>query len=180
MKQCSTCKQLKPLADFYSDYRRKDGLYRNCKECHLEATEKWRKKNLIKKSQATKRFYHFNLERMRKWHREYQRERKQKDVRFHLDSIMKTAICNALKNKTDRWFNLVGYSVDKLMKHLEKKFTSQMNWDNYGNYWVIDHIKPRSLFHYQSANDPEFKECWALRNLQPLEKIANLKKFNFY
>lgn len=53
-----------------------------------------------------------------------------------------------------------------------------MNWDNYGSYWHIDHIKPISLFKYETAEDPEFKKCWALDNLQPLEKIANLKKGN--
>ena len=44
----------------------------------------------------------------------------------------------------------------------------------------IDHIKPRSLFKYKKPENKEFKECWALNNLQPLEKIANIKKFNHY
>ena len=53
-----------------------------------------------------------------------------------------------------------------------------MTWDNYGSYWWIDHIKPRSLFKYEKPEDKEFKECWALKNLQPMEKIANIKKGN--
>ena len=28
--------------------------------------------------------------------------------------------------------------------------------------------------------DPEFKKCWALKNLQPLEKITNIKKSNHF
>ena len=55
-----------------------------------------------------------------------------------------------------------------------------MTWDNYGSYWWIDHIKARSHFKYKTAKDPEFKECWVLENLQPMEKIANMKKSNNY
>jgi len=31
---------------------------------------------------------------------------------------------------------------------------------------------------YTSLDDKLFQECWALSNLQPLEKIANVKKGN--
>jgi len=41
-----------------------------------------------------------------------------------------------------------------------------------------NHIRPRSLFKYNSPEDSEFKECWVLKNLQPLEKTANLRKSN--
>ena len=55
-----------------------------------------------------------------------------------------------------------------------------MNWDNHGTYWHIDHIKPKSWFKYDSAEHPEFKQCWSLENLQPLEAEKNLAKSNKY
>jgi 5-methylcytosine-specific restriction endonuclease McrA len=73
---------------------------------------------------------------------------------------------------------LVGYTVNELINHLEKQFDGKMSWDNYGSYWDVDHRKPRSLFHYENAEDPEFKECWSLKNLQPLEHKENLRKGN--
>jgi len=75
---------------------------------------------------------------------------------------------------------LVGYTLENLTKHLEKQFDDKMSWDNYGSYWHIDHIKPKSLFNYTSEIDKEFKECWGLNNLQPLEAKANLIKHNKY
>jgi len=66
------------------------------------------------------------------------------------------------------------------IRAVSKSVKRGMNWNNYGNYWAIDHIKPRSLFTYISPNDPEFKKCWSLDNLQPLEKIENIKKNNLY
>ena len=76
--------------------------------------------------------------------------------------------------------DLLDYSIKELMIHLEKRFRDGMNWDNYGPYWHIDHIKPVSHFKFKSKNDFEFKECWALSNLQPLLKSENLSKGNRY
>ena len=59
-------------------------------------------------------------------------------------------------------------------------FNDKMTWDNYGEYWHIDHIKPQSLFNFESFEDDEFKECWALDNLQPLSAEENRKKSNKY
>jgi hypothetical protein len=50
-----------------------------------------------------------------------------------------------------------------------------MTWDNMKE-WHLDHIVPKSAFTYASPDDPEFRACWALANLRPLWKKANLKK----
>ena len=91
---------------------------------------------------------------------------------------MSSTISKVLKGKKAgrRWQDLIGYTIEDLIQHLEKQFDEKMNWDNYGRYWHIDHIRPKSLFKYETAEDPEFKKCWALENLQPMEKIANIKK----
>ncbi len=75
------------------------------------------------------------------------------------------------------WQNLVGYDLDELMVHLEAQFTDGMSWDTYGKYgWWIDHIKPITAFTYTTPDDPDFKECWALDNLQPLWYAENISK----
>lgn len=33
-KKCTTCKEIKPVTDFYKDIRRADGLKSQCKKCH--------------------------------------------------------------------------------------------------------------------------------------------------
>lgn len=95
---------------------------------------------------------------------------------------MGSAISSSLKGaKAGRkWETLVNYTLEELMRRLEKQFEGKMNWDNYGSYWHVDHIKPRNLFNYISPDDLEFKQCWALKNLQSLEKIKNLKKHKNY
>jgi len=46
--------------------------------------------------------------------------------------------------------------------------------------WHVDHIKPQSLFNFESPEDVEFKQCWALENLQPMSAKENRKKSNKY
>lgn len=63
------------------------------------------------------------------------------------------------------------------MTHLEAKFEPWMTWEDYGFYgWHIDHIKPLAAFKYETPDDPEFKEAWALGNLRPLGAVQNWRK----
>jgi len=38
------------------------------------------------------------------------------------------------------------------------------------------HIVPQSRFHFKTVDDPEFKVCWSLDNLQPLWAKDNWSK----
>jgi hypothetical protein len=73
------------------------------------------------------------------------------------------------------WFDLVGYTADDLIKHIDSLFIGDMSWDNYGK-WHIDHIIPQSYFKFNSPDDIGFKQCWALSNLQPLWAEDNIMK----
>ena len=81
------------------------------------------------------------------------------------------------ENKSERhWEDLVPYTLQELKQHIESQFTSEMTWDNYGTYWEIDHIIPQNTFNFTSEKDIEFKMCWSLPNLRPLEKSLNRKR----
>lgn len=107
----------------------------------------------------------------------YSREHK------HLSKNTRSLLFNYLKKrdirKDGKTFILLGYSTKELLEHLESKFLDGMTWDNYGK-WHVDHIRPDSSFQYKSTYDKDFKECWALSNLQPLWAKDNLKKGNKY
>jgi hypothetical protein len=96
---------------------------------------------------------------------------------FVLHSRMTLSIRNCLKTgKGGRsWQELVGYSCDDLRRHLERQFLKGMSWERMGE-WHIDHIIPASSFVFASAEDAEFKACWALTNLRPLWAEDNHRK----
>nr|CAI9752059.1 hypothetical protein YSBCXYJI_YSBCXYJI_CDS_0157 [Caudoviricetes sp.] len=74
------------------------------------------------------------------------------------------------------WENLLNYTLQQLKEHLESQFTPEMNWDNYGSYWEIDHIIPQNLFNITDENCLDFKICWSLLNLRSLEKSLNRQR----
>ena len=119
----------------------------------------------------------------RKYRRKYLRQRR-KEARYRIDTRMGSNLSDALRGKRGkkgyrRWEDLVGYTIDDLIRHLEGGFDDKMSWDNYGKWgWHIDHIKPKSWFEYERPEDEEFKRCWALDNLQPLWAKENLRKYN--
>ncbi|MFA5340610.1 MAG: hypothetical protein WC332_02420 [Clostridia bacterium] len=76
------------------------------------------------------------------------------------------------------WEEIVGYTLDQLKNHLEKKFQNGMTWENYGKVWHVDHKIPVSVFNFKNINDLDFKRCWSLSNLQPMFAFDNQSKGN--
>jgi len=103
-----------------------------------------------------------------------------KDPHLKLHSVISHSIRISIKDKKRRrWETLVGYSLEQLIDHLERQFTRGMRWENHGRgdgCWHIDHIVPRAAFRYETADDPDFKACWALTNLRPLWQKENISK----
>lgn len=205
-KRCSHCKEIKSQEDFSVAKRVKGGLQAWCKDCkrdyNAEYMKKYRKseKYVETKKEQDKRYGQSDKAkayRKEYWSRphikarrkvymkEYVATRRKKEPKFRLDQSISGLINSSLKRYGGKkmrrsWEDLVDFKLEELVRHLEKQFNETMSWDNYGSYWWVDHIKPISLFRYKSAEELEFRECWSLLNLQPLEKIANIRKSNSY
>lgn len=61
----------------------------------------------------------------------------------------------------------MGCSPEEMVKHIEKKFSNGMNWDNYGVHgWHLDHIIPCQRF--DLSREDHCSVCFNWRNLRPL------------
>lgn len=108
------------------------------------------------------------------------------------EARLKSAVTNAIYTRVTKSSGFrvrnplmyLDYTMEDLRYHLESKFATWMNWDNWGAFngktrtWQIDHITPQSSFPYVDLEDPNFTKCWALSNLRPLETVDNLRKRN--
>jgi hypothetical protein len=80
------------------------------------------------------------------------------------------------RTKPGKYERALGYRFADLKAHLQANFLDGMSFENWGAVWEIDHIIPCSAFHFESLEDPRFRECWALSNLRPLWKPDNQAK----
>jgi hypothetical protein len=151
-RACSKCNKTYPATKeyFVATKESRIGITRTCKACgRIESAKRASKRRSISK--------------------------------YRLHSNISGAINASLTEKKNgrRWESLVGYTLDNLVKHLEKQFTKGMHWDNYGlKGWTIDHIIPVSAFNYKTANDMDFHRCWTLSNLRPMWLPDNVRKSN--
>lgn len=130
-------------------------------------------------------YYHANKERIkkatnsadrkrrrkfyiRKWQYDYSKTKKGKAINF-----MRKSLQRCIGNKYDRTEEVLGYTKEDLVSHIESNFKPGMSWDNYGD-WHIDHIVPIVVFIKKGVECP--KKINALENLQPLWAIENLSK----
>ena len=113
-------------------------------------------------------------------HRIYKKEKYISDVVFKLRAICSSSIYQAMKSSKSgsSILDYLPYTMEELRVHLENQFDQKMSWENHGSYWQIDHITPQSKLPYTSMLDDNFKKCWALDNLRPLEGSENRKKYN--
>lgn len=73
------------------------------------------------------------------------------------------------------WESIVGYSLEQLITHLERRFSPGMSWQEMDR-WHIDHVRPLSSFDIKAIGDAEFLRAWDLQNLRPMWAADNLKK----
>jgi hypothetical protein len=138
----------------------------------------WHKTNPDKARGIALKWYYKNQPKAKATARQYQAKILSTE-RGKLNSNMRKRIGASLKNGSkarQHWESLVGYTVDQLRAHLEKKFTQEMTWENYGKVWEIDHKIPIAVFNFEKPTDIDFRICWSIKNLQPLKSFENRSK----
>ena len=111
-------------------------------EKYMVASKEWNKNNRERINQKTK-------------------ERKKSNHLLRLQDSVTSIINYHLKKKTQKTSEYLGCSYEEYSLYLEKQFTKNMNWDNYGTYWEIDHTIPLSndgSFHYTNTTPMAISE----------------------
>ena len=151
------------------------------KEYMTNKSKIWYEQNKEHRKEYLKEYREKNVDKIREIKRTYEKTRKHNDPLYKLISNFRTAVYQVLKennvDKNGHYFEILKYTPDELIIHLEEKFTDEMSWDNYG-IWHVDHIRPISSFNIQEIGDESFMECWSLKNLQPLWGDENIRKSN--
>lgn len=158
-KICKKCNIKQPETEFTKNAHN-DTLKKTCKNCMYNNRSK-------RSHEQTKK----------KW-REYHKMKMETDPSYRIIRRLRKRVGNLISGSPTSISRAVGCSKEELKRHLESQWKDGMNWDNYGTYWVIDHIKPVASFNLE---DPEeIKKCCHYTNLQPLTAEENSKKAAIY
>ena len=197
-RQCIKCDTNKCI-DKFRQYT--TGSYSNtCKKC-LNDIDKIRKKNLRQKKLENclaicekcnkektlqnfaklKKFYKKKIclecypEFLRTQKIEWCKNEHNTNLNYRIKKSLAARLRNVL-NKSDTTMNYIGCNIQYFREWLEYNFTDEMNWDNYGSFWSIDHIIPVCKFDL-TVEDEKFK-CWNWTNMMPKTVKYNSSKKN--
>jgi hypothetical protein len=197
-KFCSKCKKLQPFSSFYMNQSmgkntNRSGVSCQCRNCMSQNCKNYFNNNrehkreydrlykrqpsvLLKRLEYQKEY--FKNSENKKRINTYMNERYHNNIQQKLHTIISVSInkCLSGRKNNNSINNILNYTMLELKQHLEFQFDNNMNWDNYGTYWEIDHIVPISKFKFNSYDDTDFKNCWSLQNLQPLPCVLNRMK----
>lgn len=139
--------------------------------------EAWKKYYQKRKEYKVK-----NADKLKKARNLRQQKRYKEDLSYKMTVLLRASFYKALKRKqgkkTKSIISIIGCSQDFLRGYLESKFKREMNWENHGILWEIDHIIPIDSF--DLANIEEQYKCFHYSNLQPLFKTTEIAKLNGY
>lgn len=179
-KRCGNCSIEKYLSEFRTMKEKrskiaKEYLCSMCKTCEKERALKNYYKNQEKNMIKSKKYKEENKDKINKTRRVYIKklmENPYERLKRNMKSLISTKI---RKYKTKHIADYLGTDI-KLMSWIEYNMNENMNWENYGKYWQIDHSIPISLFNL--SNEQESLDCFCWMNLMPMLAIENLKKSN--
>lgn len=160
-KICTKCNMEKDISNF--TFRKFRNIYEaQCKKCKAEQ-EKLRR--ILKHDEIRI-----------KAKENYKPPPSQRRIAINLRKRTNRYVTN--RNGKNLYLKLLGCNKQFLIKWFEFHFQMDehfnMNWDNYGQHWHIDHVKPCCSF--DMTNDDEQKECFHWTNICPVLKDYNLLK----
>lgn len=137
----------------------------------------WRKRNAERVRAVGKRWREANPEKVREKQRRAD-AKLQQNPEHVLKKRIKARVRALLKGGSSREIErALGYTRADLVAHIQRQFAVGMAWEALMRGDIhIDHIIPVSRFRFDSIEDPEFRACWALSNLQPLWATDNQRK----
>ena len=183
-KECRCLIEKKRRNSNLDEYKKKDKeYYQKNKEKHNNKSKEYRIKNREQIIIQKKNYYEKNKNKIKLYHQQNKNNRNlrirllRKTSRvFAIKESIRSRIHELFKNKKTSTSLLIGTNNNNLKKWIEIQFDEKMNWNNYNDYWVIDHVIPLSFFNIINENEKLMCTNWI--NLRPYEKKENMKKSN--
>lgn len=158
--------------------------YESNKESKLKYQKEYYNTNKQSVSDYKKKHSIENKDKITKYKSNYQKQRRKTDSIFKFKSSISSLIRKSIKNKgftkKSKTYEILGCDFEIFKEYIENKFTEEMNWENHGTFWDIDHIIPLCT----AITEEDIIRLNHYTNLQPLDSNTNRNikrdKVDFY
>lgn len=148
------------------------------------------KQHVLNSSEYKKQWYLDNKTRLNQLSKEYnQNKRNSEGVYYNNGEWIKVKpkmtleerkLVNTFRDKIRRAtklnrkssLDILGCSISEFKAHIESQFLPEMNWDNWGVVWELDHIIGCAKF--DMGDEQQIKSCFNFTNYQPLFKTTKI------
>ena len=156
---------------------------KNHKEDKKEYAKKYYEKNKKDIAEKFKIWAEKNKNYRKEYYKQKSKERYNTDLNFKIRIWCRNQILRCISDiKKEHTFDILNYTTEQFKQRIEFQFKPDMNWDNHGVLWHIDHKKPISLFNFKlpdnTINYHQIFLANCLANLQPMYAKENLSKKN--
>ena len=172
-KMCEDCSRQKRL-DRCKTYKL------NNKEHVQEYNKEWKSENKEQIKIYNKEYNIENRDIIQIRQNKQHRERRKTDIGYKMCNIITSRLkklSNIYISKISDIEKLIVISLVDYIKWIESNFMSEMNWNNHGEYWHIDHVIPCKWFDL-SSNTEDRMYCFHWSNTRPLEAVKNMSRKN--
>ena len=166
-KLCKKCNNILKLDDFRSNRH-------TCKTCEKNYQKEYYSKNRETKIEKRRNYIINNKDKVKEYKKIYKNKMYKDNLSYKLLCCFRTRLSGLISNKTSNSKDYLGCTILELKEWLSFNFDENINWDNYGEYWHIDHIIPCKSF--DLTKDENIYKCFHWSNLAPLEKSKNIEK----
>lgn len=172
--RCKECERQKAL-ERYNKKR---------EECQTKAKE-YKQKNYEVLKEKRKQYLEKNKEYIKERYKRYCQNNKAKILQIAREYRAKNSLNVRLRknfksriveniHKQHSTCDYLGSPIGLVKQWLEFNFNEDINWNNYGEVWHIDHTLPINRF--DLSKDLDVFVCFNWKNLMPLYKDTNIKK----
>ena len=160
VKKCCRCKNILLKSNFNRNKTKRDGIQNICVICFKQDhNNRKERRNILDK------------------------QRRKTDFNFKLISNIRTRTSNAFKSKNIKKSNktkkLLGCSNSFFKKWIIYQLYGEMNIENYGKVWCLDHCYPLSKINLSNENELYKSTNWV--NIRPMyirDKIIKIGKID--
>ena len=173
-KTCKKClNELDRIRKINRRKKRAETFMINCEKCN--------NKKPLKDFAKLKKFYKKKIcvscypDFLREQKNDWCKNESNNNVNYRLKKSL-AARLRVVLLKNNSTMNYIGCNIQYLKEWFEYNFTDEMNWDNYGSLWSIDHVIPVCKFNLETENEKFL--CWNWTNLVPVTVKYNSSKKN--